>query len=322
MVIGRAGLAVGTEIEIVTHSTLVADASDVGGYGIRGTAQGSIAADAHVHRLGEKRGVKIRKGLINSCESVVWVHEVSVLGTLGAVIPVGAVEALVTDPSDVLCGFQSLESNSCKTQCFVRVTYSIASITDGVVDLVSARIHLDSYVSRHLSAWHCSCEGVLGVVAVGILGEAWLAEVIILTISAVKKLALRQFCVMLSVSRIISPEGGLQQEQSQEQDKVDGNSPRTHWLHVRIFPTAANRAIARWVTGFASLVQKYSAGGRVCFSNSSGRTISFSESSTLAASSLGAALATSLSLGAMVSVVLLTIWPLFMIRLISQWSSL
>jgi hypothetical protein len=67
-----------------------------------GTAKRPITAYAHMHRLGNHGHVQIRERLVNGSKSVVGVHKCSVLDTVTAIVPVRAVEALVTDSSDIL----------------------------------------------------------------------------------------------------------------------------------------------------------------------------------------------------------------------------
>jgi hypothetical protein len=159
-----------------------------------GTAKRPITAYAHMHRLGNHGHVQIRERLVNGSKSVVGVHKCSVLDTVTAIVPVRAVEALVTDSSDILLVDQRLETqNSPSVLNLVCVTYRITSITDGVVHLVPARIQLDTDMSGHHGAWHGNCKAMLGVMTVGVSGEARLAEIIIFAICTVKKLALREF---------------------------------------------------------------------------------------------------------------------------------
>lgn len=51
-------------------------------------------------------------------------------------------------------------------------TYSIATITDSMVDLVTARIQLDANMSRQLGARNGSCETMLGMMTMGISTKA------------------------------------------------------------------------------------------------------------------------------------------------------
>lgn len=171
MVIGRASLAVCAEVKVMADRTLVANASDVGGIVLVARAQGSIAANAHVHRLSTSVGMNIRERLIDGCKAVVGVDKGSVDNAFRAVIPIWAVQALVADTSNVL----------------------VAPITNSVVSLVATSSHLDGNVNRQLGTCNSRDKGMLGVVAMGILGEATLAEVEILASCAVEELSLGKF---------------------------------------------------------------------------------------------------------------------------------
>lgn len=73
-------------------------------------------------------------------------------------------------------------------------TYSIATVTDSMVDLVTARIQFDANISRQLGARNGSCETMPGMMAMGISSKACLAEVEILTLRAVQKFTLGKLC--------------------------------------------------------------------------------------------------------------------------------
>lgn len=171
VLVGRAGLAVCAEVKVMADSTLVANASDVGGIVLVAGAQGSIAANAHVHSLSTSVRVDISERLIDGRKAVVGVDKGSVDNAFRAVIPVWAVQALVADASDVL----------------------VTAITNSVVSLVSTSSHLDSNVVWHIGTYNSRDKGMLGVVAMGILGEASLAEVEILASGAVEELGLGKF---------------------------------------------------------------------------------------------------------------------------------
>jgi hypothetical protein len=82
------------------------------------------------------------------------------------------------------------------------------------VDLVTARAHLDSNVSRHFSAWYGWGEAMLGVMAMSIFSKAWLAEVIILAVHAVKELTLVELCAAMSVEFVDVTVDSKKQKQS------------------------------------------------------------------------------------------------------------
>lgn len=100
--IGRAGFTVGAEVEIVTNGTLVADTTNIGRRSLRGTAQGTVTANAIVNGMCNIRSVEIGERLVDSSEAMAGVHKVRVLDTFSAIVPVGAVETLVANASDVL----------------------------------------------------------------------------------------------------------------------------------------------------------------------------------------------------------------------------
>lgn len=171
VLVGRVGLAVCAEVKVVADRTLIANASDVGGIVLVAGAQGSIAANAHVHRLSTSVGMNISERLIDGRKAVVGVDKGSVDNAVGAVIPVWAVQAFVADASDVL----------------------VAAITNSVVSLVTTSSHFDGNVIWHLGIRNSTDKGMLGVVAMGILGETSLAEVEILASRAVEELSLGKF---------------------------------------------------------------------------------------------------------------------------------
>jgi hypothetical protein len=171
VLVGRASLAVCAEVKVMADRTLVANASDVGGVVLVAGAQGSIAADAHVHRLSTSIGMNISERLVDGCKAVAGVNKGSVDNAFRAVIPVWAVQALVADASDVL----------------------VTAITHSVVSLVATSSHLDGNVVWHVGTCNSRDKGMLGVVAMGILGEASLAEVEILASGAVEELGLGEF---------------------------------------------------------------------------------------------------------------------------------
>jgi hypothetical protein len=176
VLIGRASLTVCAEIKIVADRTLVAHAPDVGGIVLGVGAQGSIAANTHMHGLSKCIGMNVCERLIDRRKAVVSVDKGSVENAVGAVIPVWAVQALVADASDVL----------------------IAAVANSMVSLVAAGAHFDSNVIWHLSTCNSSSKGMLGVVTVGILGEASLAEIKVIASCAMEELRLGKFYFSLA----------------------------------------------------------------------------------------------------------------------------
>jgi hypothetical protein len=167
MRVQRAALTVGTIVAIIADRTLVASATDVGWVGFVASTQRAIAADAHMNGRHLMDG---RKLLVNRNEAVSWVSNVLGLDAFGAIVPIGAVEALVTNTNNIL----------------------IAAIADSKVLLATAGGHLGLNMARHLSALDGRREAMHGMMAVGILGEARLAQIIVLTSVAVKELVLRK----------------------------------------------------------------------------------------------------------------------------------
>lgn len=171
VLVGRGSFAVCAEVKVMTDRTLVANASDVGGIVLVAGAQGSIAANAHVHRLSTSVRMNISQRLIDGRKAMAGVDKGSVDNAFRAVIPVWAVQALVADASDVL----------------------VTAITNSVVSLVATSSHLDGNVVWHVGTCNSRDKGMLGVVTMGILGETSLAEVEILASRAVEELGLGKF---------------------------------------------------------------------------------------------------------------------------------
>lgn len=102
---------------------------------------------------------------------MVGVNKAGALNALSAVVPVGAVKALVANTRDVL----------------------IAAVADGHVHAVPAGSHLDADVVRHQSARNGRSEGMHGVMAMRVGREAGLTEVKIIAFLAVEELSLGKF---------------------------------------------------------------------------------------------------------------------------------
>ena len=107
-------LAVLAEVCVVAYSALVASTLDVGKV-LLVLAKGPIAVDAVVTATAGKR---LGKGFIDRHEAVTRVDDLSALQALRAVVPVGAIQALVADTIDEL----------------------VASITHCIVACVAARV--------------------------------------------------------------------------------------------------------------------------------------------------------------------------------------
>jgi len=132
--------------------------------------QGTVAANAEMDRTANSTAADLRERLVDGDEAVIRVNKLGIHNAVSAVIPVGAVEALVADASDV----------------------PVATIADGVVALVTARRQLDLNVAGDMGTLNCGNEGVLGVVAVEVLLEACVAQVEVLAGCAVEEAGLGQ----------------------------------------------------------------------------------------------------------------------------------
>lgn len=93
-------LASTAEVGVRADGALVTNASDIGHHRI-GRAHGSIAADTLVDGAIPEAGW-IRKGVIERREAMALVLLLGLWQAIVAVVPVGAVEALVPDASDEL----------------------------------------------------------------------------------------------------------------------------------------------------------------------------------------------------------------------------
>jgi len=104
--VGWTGLTSGTVVGIMADSTLVSVASDVcllksSG----GIAQRTITVDAVVASLGLRalvNGGGIKKGFVNGYKTMPGMNEGRISNAGRAEIPIGAIEALVTNTIDVL----------------------------------------------------------------------------------------------------------------------------------------------------------------------------------------------------------------------------
>lgn len=137
----------------------------------------------------------IHKLVVNRDKPMVGVSDLGVLDAVGTVVPVGAVEALMANTGNVL---DTVSQMLGRRRDGVS-QYLIAAIAYGMVHLVAARRHLDLDVLRHLSALDRRDEAMLGVVAMGVLVEAGLAQVIVFASVAVKELILGKFWPVVSI---------------------------------------------------------------------------------------------------------------------------
>ena len=74
------------------------------------------------------------------------------------------------------------------------MTNLVTAIANGVVHLVTARFHFRLDVVWHSGSLDSRDKAMLWMVAMNILGEAWLAEVIVLASCAMDEMTLGEFC--------------------------------------------------------------------------------------------------------------------------------
>jgi len=168
--VGFASLA---EIGIVADGALVPIANDVGNVLAGNGAQRAIAANANMVRPAGgavmEPSDKLER-LIDWDKSVTSMSERGVVYALVAVVPVRAIQALVTNTSDGV----------------------FTSIADGVMHLTTASIEAGSDLGLKTSAFNSWNEGMLGVMSVPVLSKAGSAKVKVVTGSAMNKLSLGQ----------------------------------------------------------------------------------------------------------------------------------
>lgn len=158
------GLAVGTEVGVMAHGTLVSSAFDIR-YAVLVLAERTVTVDTIVAVAAAHR---LRKGLVNGNESVSGVDELGALDALGAEVPVGAVQALVAHAVDEL----------------------LATIADSGVADVSASIAKEVSKSRHRGVLSGSLEDMTGVVAMLVVDVALHAKIVVVACGAGNELAL------------------------------------------------------------------------------------------------------------------------------------
>lgn len=183
--VARAGLAVGTEVNVIAHGTLVPSPKDVSRIALVSRAERPIAADSNVNGLGS-RAVDLvgnLQGLINGHKAMARVGHPGVGNAVDAVVPVGAVEALVAYTGNELEASSANVSSAC-----CRRSYLVATIADSMVHLIASRCKLGIDVVRHDSAGYSWGEGVHRMVAMAIFGETISAEIIVCAVLAVEEL--------------------------------------------------------------------------------------------------------------------------------------
>jgi hypothetical protein len=117
------------------------------------------------HREPDSNVLTILQRLINGDEAVVRVDERGVHHAAGAIIPIGAIQALMAYAGNVL----------------------VTAVADGMVRLATAGCEAASHLRLQPSALNSRHKGVPGMVTVTVFGEAGPAEVVVLARRAVNK---------------------------------------------------------------------------------------------------------------------------------------
>ena len=112
MKVRRASLATSTEVGIVTYGTLVAVSSNIRRLV---ATERSIAVDAIVSSLAKLSSTGIADWFIDGNEAMSGMDEAGINNACRAIVPVGAVKALVTDTKD---GLLALALYSQRNQSF------------------------------------------------------------------------------------------------------------------------------------------------------------------------------------------------------------
>lgn len=159
--VGRIGLAAGTEVGIVTDSTLISDPGDEGLDAPGGIAERSITVDAGVASIINVSDLGIR-GFVDLDKLVAGVDEAGVDSTERAVVPVWAINALVANAVDIL----------------------VTTIADGIVTLVAAGCEEGLSNEVEFCAHGSRGEGVLWIMAMPEGDVARNAEIVVFTGSA------------------------------------------------------------------------------------------------------------------------------------------
>jgi small basic protein len=175
MLVRWAGLAIGTEISVMADCTLVTVASNI--VGLVDTKR-TITVDSVMGRLASKRtksAGSIVDWLVEGNESMAWMDELGIWHASSAIIPIWAIQALVSDTIDI----------------------AIASITDSLVGSVAARLEKCVGQRIKLHVLHRRSKGVLWIMAMLQTVMAWKADIIILTADTGDEVILREFCIRL-----------------------------------------------------------------------------------------------------------------------------
>lgn len=103
VLVGWAGLASTTVVDIVANCTLVSGSTDIGREAFTSCAERSITADADVDGLGS-RAVRLLhlEMLVNRHKTVLRVGGIRVGDAVAAVVPIRTLQALMTNALDEL----------------------------------------------------------------------------------------------------------------------------------------------------------------------------------------------------------------------------
>jgi hypothetical protein len=146
VVVARQSLARRAEVRVMAHSALVADTRDVGLVDLV-PAEWAIAVDA---RVASEHRLRLRDGVVDGREAVTGMLERGLGNARAAVVPIRAVQTLVTDAKDCL----------------------VAAIADGVVANMAARCKGSLGGHAEDSILGSGLEAVRGVVSVLVGGVA------------------------------------------------------------------------------------------------------------------------------------------------------
>lgn len=173
--VGWTGLAIGAEICVMADSTLVAIASNVCCNTTSNSTERAIAVDTMMSDLAVRNALvcgNIRERLIDGDESMARVDEAGVYDTSGAVIPVGTVEALVTNTIDVL----------------------VTTITDSIMACITSGFEKSACKCIEWGVFDGGDKRMLRVMAMLKCNMTWDAKIEILTSCAGDKIFLWEFC--------------------------------------------------------------------------------------------------------------------------------
>ena len=164
------GLTVAAEVGVMANGTLVPDTRNVLTLVL---AKRSVAVDANV---ASESHVWLRDGVVDGGKTVSWMNMSSGLDTVGAKVPIGAVETLVTDSAD--CLVASIANRS------------MTNITAWGAEKLGRRSH-QGIGSRGLEcvAW------MVSVVVVLVAGHA---QIVIVAVVASDEVVLRELCNKVS----------------------------------------------------------------------------------------------------------------------------